>query len=270
MPGVAVQGSAIAFAELAGVGGRASPVISCGREARSVVREGIIAWTNIDSLLAELFPDPPALPGQYPGVTYLYVKDVEFVPFPDVPPQGHLAYSGSGVLTYLYAKATIAYDTLKFDPVDLIARRRSFSVQTITLPDYALYWESDGAELKVPDVQAIKNVPVIEHHITLYRSTSYNATTVQANIGKINDGTFEGADDETLMFVGSDSDFVVGTRGVQTFTNTFVFHERRIQTPAGVKGWNYFWRPDSAIWDKVVDTGGDPIYQKVTTFGDLY
>lgn len=269
MPGLAVSGGAVAFAEFVGVGGRATPIISCGTEQRAVTREGVIAWSAIDTLLAECFPAPPALPGQYPGITYLYVKNVEISPYPESPKQSDCAYSG-GVLTYLYAKAVISYETLKYDPVDLIARRRSYSVEAITLPDHELYWESDGGELKIPDVQAIKTVPIVEHQITLYRSTSYNDTDVQANIGKINDGTFEGAADETLMFSGADNDFVVGTTGVKTHTTTYCFKERRVQTASGVKGWNHFWRPDTGLWDRLIDSGGDPIYQKVTTFGDLF
>lgn len=270
---ILVAGGSIPFNEFATSDqGGPSPTYSADRESRGCTRVGFIAWSSIDAALLELFPNPPALPGVHPTVAYLYADKVtEIRPWPDSPDEGDVTCP-SGINNYAYAKLTIQYSTLKYDESDLISRSRTYSVESMPLPDVGLEW-ANGDKVELSDVQAYKNIPIVEHKITLYRSTASSDANIRALGGFVNDGAFEGADSETLLFTGADESFVISTSGVKSYTKTFSFKERRIKDGANVYGWNHAWRADAAgggAWTRLQTEAGDPIYPKTANFGNLF
>jgi hypothetical protein len=271
--GVLVAGGSIAFNELATAEhGGPSPIYSADRESRGCTRVGVIAYADIDAALLELFPDPPAIPGIHPTVAYLFADKVtEIRPWPDSPDVSEVSCP-AGVNVYAYAKLTIQYATLKYDEADLLSRSRTYSVESMPLPDVGLRW-AGGDKLELADVQAYKNIPIIEHKITLHRSTGSSDATIRDLGGFVNDGAFEGADDQTLLFTGADESFTISTNGVKSYTKTFTFKERRIKHAGNVYGWNHAWRADApggGAWVLIETENGDPLYPKSTDFGNLF
>lgn len=271
--GLLVAGGSVTCEELATAEqGGPSPIYSADRETRGATRVVIISYANIDAALLELFPNPPALPGVYPTVSYLYADRVTDIrPWPDSPDEGDVTCP-SGVNVYSEAKMTIQYSTLKYDPSDLISRSRTYSVESMPLPAVGLQWVG-GGKLELSDIQAYKNIPIIEHKITLFRSSASSDTTIRDLGGFVNDGAFEGAADQTLLFTGADESFKISTNGVKDYTKTFSFKERRIKHAGSVYGWNHAWRQDAAgggAWVGIETENGDPLYPVSPDFGDLF
>lgn len=273
VPGLLVAGGSIDFYEFATAAeGGPSPKFSASRERRGATRIGYIDWQEIDAAMLELFPDPPALPGIYPGVSYLFADQVtEISPWPASPLEGEVTCP-AGVNQYDKAKLVIQYATLPYDESDLISRSRTYSVQSMPVPENGVFWE-DGSRINIPDLVAFKNIPVIEHKITLYRSDASSDSDVRDLIGLCNDGAFEGAADETLLFNGIDESFTISTSGVKSYTKTFSFTERRVRDGANVYGWNHAWRQNAAgggEWQRLKTKNGDPFIPKTANFGNLF
>lgn len=268
--GSLVQGGSISFDELASAeAGGPSPRIMASRDSRSATRIGIINWTDIDAALLELFPNPPALPGTYPGVSYLFADGVsEIVAWPDSPPNDQVTCP-SGVNLYSKAKITVTYSTLKYDESDLISRSRTYSVEAMPLPEIGLVWQDTAQPIQLSDIQAYKNIPIIEHQITLYRGTTSADSNVRDLAGKVNSSTFEGGDTETLLFLGAEENFTISTAGVKSYTQTFRFKERRIKDGSSVYGWNHAWRHATGEWAKLLTTQGNTLYP-TGSFASLY
>lgn len=266
----AVQGGSIAFAELVGIDGGPSPTISGGRKDRAATRVGTIGWTNIDALLLECFPNPPSLPGTYPGVSYLYCDRVEIEPWPAIPPQGHISYA-SGIAVYTYAKVTIHYQTLQYDPSTMLSWKRSYSVEAIELKSVGLKWSDTGNPIKQEDVKAYKSVPIIEHVITRHRANASLGSTFQTEVGKVNSATWNGAAAETLMFTGAEEDLQVGTAGSIEYTRTIHFKERRAQFAGSVYGWNATLRQeaDAAVFAAFTTAAGEKVFPTSANFNAL-
>lgn len=270
MTNIAVQGGAVAFDELEGEeGGGPSPVITADRYGRAATREGRVLWTDIDALLLECFPPAGSLPGQYPGVSYLFVDSVEITPaVPDKPTR-----SGN-VLVWPYAVVKIGYKTPDYDTSTLLSRRYSFSADAMTLPSGFLRWgEQYGDIIQQEDVRPHKVIRVIEHSITHHRQASIPFGVLRTHVGRINDDEYEGAPAETLYFSGVEIGIEFDTVGNTTRDITYSFRERVINRSGaygtGTIGWNHIWRPDTGDWDKPVDEMGNFLYQ-TADFTELF
>lgn len=271
--GVAVAGGVVPFDELAG-----SPKFSLGRESRDATRVGKVAWANIDLLALECFPVAPALPGVYPGITFLYADAVEIEPFhPD--PGLEMVCTGN-TASYDFARVTIKYSRLPYESSTLITRRYSMTGEFMTLPSGLLRWEDQavGKHINEEDVTAAKIIPSIEHSITWNRvlNSAIPWDAIKANIGKVNDGDLDNAyfpsvTDETLLYLGAELNFTFSTDGSQVWTLEHRFQERRVKSGADVFGWNHFWRPSDSLWKKLLNKDdNNPVYPKSTTFNDLF
>lgn len=262
MATIATSTGTVAFEELNGW-----PKFEGARESRSAVRKGIIPWVSIDALFNELFPPPPAPPGQYPGVPQLYAESLEIE-----PQLGEESCSTSGFNTniYAFAIATIRYTTLPYESDTLLQARYSVGAEFLRMPGRSLYWEDDDEPIKNEDVQAGKLIPMIEHSFTRYRAVSIPWTAIRANIGCVNDGIYRGVADQQLLFVGAEISWQYEQSGVQTWTLDYRFHERNIKVGNNTYGWNHVFDPTSKTWRKVIDGNGNSLYKKVTTFDQLF
>lgn len=267
--GKAVQGGSVTFEDIAGK----SPAISAGRESRDVTRIGKIAWSSIDALILELFPPAPALPGAYPGVAYLYANTLRVSPFHPDPSQSEMTCGD--VASYTYALAEITYSRLPYESSDLLTRRYSFSVEALIMPGMGLHWEGDAADkiIEVDDVYAAKQIPLVEHSITLHRVTAVQfaarLAAIRDNIGHVNDGEFEGAADNTLLFCGAEAQFTLSTDGSMTWTLDYRFQERRITDGNNIRGWQHIWNPKTKKWARPQDADGNFLYPESSDFDDL-
>lgn len=269
MAGKLVEGGLVPFDEFTGDGNHLpSPRYSGGTDNIKVVREGLIAFANINAALAELAPDPPSQVGVFPGVPYLYVTGWTIDPWPETQPDTESAYNAFGVTNYLRAKITVEYGSLQRSDADLIARRRTHSLESISVNAVDARWE-DGGLIKIP-VDHFKRVGITDHHITVYRASTDKDAAIRANIGCVNSATFEGAAAETLLFTGVDEDFQYGTSGVKSRTRTYHFRERRIVVGSNVYGWNHAFREETGAWERVKYKDGSYMHLLSSAFNTLF
>lgn len=253
-----------------------SPSISLKRDSRTITRRGRILWENIDAAIAECYPGAPIIYGAHPTVSYLYVDDFSIKPFHPNPADEDVTVT-DGVLVHEYAEIEITYSPLNVDResdgaggFDLLSRTFTCGGDFMTMPSNSLEWEDiPGKAVQQEEISAAKIIPSVEHQITLHRKTSINWTALRDNIGKVCDGTFEGAADETLLFSGAEVTFKINNVGTKELTLGLNFKERFIKQGANTYGWNHFLRSDGS-WKRLKDRAGNLIYPKSTHFADLF
>ena len=257
-----VFGGAVAFEELID-----SPAIDLERKTRTIKRRGTILWSSIDALAAECYPAIPAVYGRHPVISYLYVDKVSIKPFNPNPEDDQLAIV-SGVLAHQYAEVEITYSPL--DEEEGLTRKWSFGGEFMTLPSNSLEWEDQpGIAVQQEEISAAKIIPSIEHSITQHRRPTVNWTAFRDNIGKVNDGVYEGAASQTLLFAGAEIDFRRNNAGTAEYTKALKFQERCIKQGNDTYGWNHFLRSDGQ-WVRLKDKGGNLIYPISADFNDLF
>lgn len=268
----AIAGGAVTFSELVGVPAL-SRTITANRRTRTETRVGLIAWINIDALLLECFPAAPALPGVHPSVAYMYVQEIEIKPWPPVPAESDLSCLSTNV-NYTSAICTIKYAPLEYDDGDLIKRRARVSVDVMTLPANATKWEDTGERPEQEDLIAGKQIPMVDWQFSYFQvppaKEAVLDAAVQALIGHVNDGVYDGKASETLLFKGYDKEWAVDSNGDQKFTYGYQFGERRVQDGSSVYGWNHFYRNKTGTWAKLLQKDGSPIYPKSANFSNLF
>jgi hypothetical protein len=272
MSSLLVDGGLVSFEEDV-----SSPQLGLTREARSITRTGRILGANIEAAILECYPAAPAVLGRHPTANWLYVDSLNFEPWHPNPAIADVVVSG-GVASHLYNKLSVTYSRLPFDQepngsggTDFLTRRWSFGAEMLTMPAAKLRWASDGTQVQTEDISAAKLIPTIEHSITVHRKLTIPWTAIRANIGKLNDGAWNGADDQTLLFAGGEVSFTFSTDGTKLYTLDLRFQERRIVEGANIYGWNYFFRNKAgAKWDQLKDEANELMYQKSSTFSDLF
>ncbi len=253
-----------------------SPQISLGRESRSIKRTGFIDWNNIEALNAECYPAAPLIYGRHPTVNYLYVDSIEISPKHENAALEDISVV-SGIAVHSLAKIEVTYTRVDFDEeddgaggFDLLSRKWSFTGEFMTLPSHSLEWEDiPGQAVQQEEISAAKIIPTIEHSITQHRRTSINWTAIRENFGKVNDGEYQGAADETLLLAGVEISFQFNSNGTKVYTQDLKFHERLIKQGANTYGWNHFLRADGQ-WKRLKDKAGNLIYPKTNDFADLF
>lgn len=260
--GKAVDGGAVIFDDLAGEIGYQITL-----KEETATRTGRVAWVDLDALVDECFPSPPSLPGLLPGSTYVYVKSVDIKV--DHPEPGNELVPGD-VPTYSTANVTINYGPLDLggngdhaDSDDGISRKWGVSAEFLTVEKVDLAWDNDDP-VTTDGVTFGKIIPQISHSIDCQRvdAASVPYAAVRDLIGKVNDGTFEGAADETLLFTGAEISFK-NVRGEQIYSLGYKFDERIVKQGTDQVGWNYFFRPDTGTWQKIKTVNGNHrIYPK--------
>ena len=273
----AVAGGSVSVWEFVGVGAPASRTRTAKRAERAPTGAGEnrtvrLAWADVDDLFDECFPAAPALPGQHPTKSYLYVESVEIKPFPEVPSESDITYGD--VVEYTQAIATIVYNTLPYDPSELMRWHQSGSNEVVLLPSNSWYWEGSPPEvIKNEDVPASKFVPIIDHTVDLFRvDPSYEAvilSRLRTLCGKVNRTTWRGAPAETVLLEGYDSDSIVDSSGHRTLTFSYRFRERNLKfgNTTSSFGWNHFPRQEASgasKWQRIIDKNGNFVYPRTT------
>ncbi len=259
----------VAFNEISGSPKRIQTSVNAEAE-----RRGIIAWSDIDALIAQVFPSTinagivveQGAGVAYPGNSFLRADSIEFVPhFGEEDPTTNvdLSQDFDTLTTYTSALATIVYLTQKFaqgeeeqeeDPTTFLRHRWSIGGEFLSLGGDSAIWELDGEQSA--DTEPAVFVPTVEHEITWPRVTSPPFAAIRDRIGKVNDtelnfvtGTIA---KETLAFVGAEIQREVLSDGSRAWEVTYRFSERRVVSldedadlsgpSPGIGGWNHYWR----------------------------
>lgn len=221
--GYAVQYGAVQFDDFPGY-----PQIKGTRDNLTAKRSGIVKWSDIDALLLECWPPGATAPNVYPDMPYLFVEGVDIEPFPgDEIGAPDMICSGASP-NYLFAKVTIDYKTLDYDPSDLIKRKYSYGGEFMTLPSSGLRWNSQphGATIQSEDLHAGRILPTLEHEMEFGQVYFVPWLAIRLCLGHVNSWWFEGAPPETLLFLGADINFSFNHRGNQVWKITYKFSER--------------------------------------------
>lgn len=257
----------VAFNEISGSPKRIHTSVNA-----EAVRFGIIAWADIDALIAQVLPSTinagivveQGAGIAFPGVGFLRADSMEFVPHfdEDDPQTGPDTNQDFDTLpTYLNALATINYTTQRFateeqeeDPVLFLTHRWSIGGEFLGIGGESVLWDLDNEQ--AADVEPAVFVPTIEHEITWTHVENPPFSIIRDRIGKVNDAalTFKTGTitTETLAFVGAELQRQVLSDGVRAWEVTYRFSERRVVSldedadlsgpSPGVGGWNHFWR----------------------------
>ena len=255
----------MAFDELPG-----SPLYSGNGAERRATRRGLIPWGDINAHFGSLFPLPiggiPQVPAQLTGAIGMYADQVSYEPhFGGNERQNGV--DGNGIETYDRAIATITYKTMTFTQEDpessqIITRRIDIGAEYLTLPELSLKWENGGEPVQTPDVRAGKLIGMLTHCLTFHRVPNPPYSTIRSLVGKVNSSTFEGAVEESMLFLGAQFTQVVTSDGSQPWEITMQFSERNIDGTSNI-GWNHFYKPtgnEKGTWQRLVTAAGDPIY----------
>lgn len=269
--GIAVAGGSVLCTDFVGEGMPASRHITARRNDKSnasfgETRNCLMAWADIDALLAECFPAAPALPGRHPTVAYLYVESVDITPWPPIPPQADLTIGT--VVNYVAATAAITYSTLPYDTSDFITRRKNASIEVVLLPTHDWRWEATPPEaITTPDVPLGKHVPIIDHVFDYHRVPASKEAAIDAAarslIGRVNRSTWRNASAQTVYFAGYESVWTIDSLGNKTFTFSFQFRERRLKFENQTFGWNHFPRLEGSgptKWQRIMDLSRNYVY----------
>jgi hypothetical protein len=138
-------------------------------------------------------------------------------------------------------------------PIVWCTQELDFSVETLSLPNSTYYWEGDSSTATIP-VQV--DIPIITLVLTFHRRSSLPVSTVRSLVGKVNDATFLGAGQQTVLFRGARTTREASTDGTTTQKVQLTFQQRPVS-------WNKFLRPNrmptgttTATWDNLRDADG--------------
>jgi hypothetical protein len=243
-------------------------------------------WTQINTLISELFPypwdgfGPLAL---FPGFSWMIAHSAKFEPFdpqhPDGTGQAENIYSAGG------CKVTVDYqwtewkdgnhdktrpDKNKTQPKDdngndvVLSWETAIGAEFLVLPTSAIKWANaaPGVGTTVSDdIHAGIVIPTIEHTLTRPWATSVPWQNIRTCVGSVNKGDFWGAPSECLLFAGVEAHREWDQFGLKTATLKYKFSEKNMGTQASPKGWNYFFRgPPVGDFDQLLRLDGNPIF----------
>ncbi len=267
--GVAVQGGLISFEDLDEA---RSPQYQFTRDGMSATRVGKVAGSDLAALYLELYPSPPAPPGAFPGISFLYVDTVSIVPQPEPVPAGSPP-------VFNYYEATIHYSPIPYETgipgEPLITRRYGVSGEFITVPETGMLWASDGRDVKADEQESAKRVTFTDHFITWHRAISIPAAAIRANAGKINlnalnNRYFNNVAANALLYLGAEIGYSVTTDGTPVFTIEHKFQEKIIKADGNTYYWNHQYDPLTQSWDKMITATGSYVYDESADFNDLF
>ena len=268
----AVAGSSVPFAELVGTP-KLSRAISANRKKKGEVRHGIIPWVGIDTLMAECFPNPPALPGVHPTVPFLFAESLDIRPWPLQPSENQYNFNAN-IVNYNEAICTIKYSPLPYDSTTLITRKSNYSAEVQLMPASGCKWQDTGDPVKSGDTQSGKVIPMVDHTFEFHRVHPNREgpldAVVRGLVGKVNSGAFSGIPAETLLFKGASKTWSIESNGQQTFTYGMQFKERALKIGNNTYTWNHFFRNEDGTYAKLLTKDNNLVYQTAGNFSDLF
>lgn len=272
MSQVAVAGGSVAFNELVGLP-KLSRRISANRKKRGETRHGIIRWVDIDALLLECLPAPPALPGIHPRVGYLHVDSVDIMPWPPNPGTNGFSYNGL-IVDYVEAIVAIKYSPLPYDSSTLITRKSTYSAEVQLQPASGIKWQDTDDPVKSSDTQVGKVVPMVDHTFEFHRVAPNREgpldSVVRSLVGMVNTSTYSGIPAETLLFKGASKTWTIDSTGNQTFTYGMQFKERSLKDDTDAWGWNHFYRNEDGKYARILTKEGNLMYATTNQFSNLF
>lgn len=233
---------------------------------RTLVRKGIILSSDLDTLMAECFPDPPELPGLHPEVGYLYVSDVDCIGLGGVPSCDNTL--SNVVNQWQYLECTITYTPLSYG-ANRVSRSATTSIEALphmvhTLsavtsssadPVDSSLTNYNGHFIAAENIPAYHFVPKEQIQYQLENVPISHYTSIMAAkdllIGHVNRDTWQDYEPETLLFEGVSENYATSPSGIQVFSLTLNFSSVKIRLAghedyAGrtVFGHNHLFVPD--------------------------
>ena len=276
-----------------------SPTIDYAVESASAVRKGKIAWSNIDALIAELFPSGSNTLA-YPTNDYLRASRLSIVPLAkeeDVTTTSSSDLSLATLNSYNFAEVTIEYETSEEDdeggggggggggdpqdpqdPVSLLKHRWSPGGEFLTVPSFGWEWSFDSKEID-RDLELGIMVPTIEHQITWPRVVSPPFSAIRSTIGRVNASpiNFKTGEivEETLLFLGADLQREILSTGALAWEVSYRFSEKKVDagdfgvaSDSSSGGWNHFFRSDEEFSNATPKVGFYRVKGRTEYLGD--
>ena len=273
----------VAFKELAG-----SPVEQYGEDGFTARREFLIAWEDREAFAAEVLGIASEHGGSpklaYPGKSAVYAMSLRYEPLdPDNPDSQVLTELAEGLNSYSqsFARARVEYRTLTYDRGDtptvpggtFLTYRMRFAAEYLPIPPRGWGWEDDPGAPLPDDMNLSMTVPVTEHHLTWHLVANPPWDAIRECQGKVNQGTFLGAAEGTVLLEGADADkhFQTGfdlDHPEFFWRIQYVFRERAIKHGGEVFGWNHHFREKPPGWVPI-RFGGNPMYE-LADFAPLF
>lgn len=233
-------------------------------------RVGLIAWSDLDDLIAELLPSTvvagvsifPGVGAPFPGRPYLRAESLEWESYCDRITGPDAIPDYNTIPTYEFCKVSIKYGTPKGpqssseadeedsdtrDPVQLLTHRWSIGGEYLTIPGNGLIWDDDSSKVS-EDVTGATFIPTIEHQITWPRVTKPPFAAMRELIGKCNSVAFDFSTGtiapETGLFLGAELEREVMSDGARAWSVSYRISEKRRPAADQVEpgGWNHFYR----------------------------
>jgi hypothetical protein len=273
----------VAFKELAG-----SPVEQYGEDGFSARREFLIAWEDREAFAAEVLGTAAEHGGRpklaYPGKSAVFAASLRYEPLdPDNPDAQVLTDLAEGLNSYSksFARARVEYRTLTQDRNDapeaptgtFLTYRMRFAAEYLPIPPRGWSWADDPGAPLPDDMNLSMTIPVTEHHVTWHLVAKPPWDAIRSLQGKVNQGTFLGAAEGTMLLEGADADKQLQTGFDQdnpqfTWRLRYVFRERAIKHAGQVYGWNHHFREKPPGWAEI-RLGGNPMYE-LADFSPLF
>jgi hypothetical protein len=285
----------VAWNELSG-----SPKFEIQGTGSTAERRGLVAWTDLDALMAEVFPITTVgdLSGElvgapFPGRPYLCAESIQIQPFGDRITGPDTSQDFDTTTGYEKATVIVRYGTPKApttqsqndgDPIPFLKHRWTIGGEILSLPDSGLEW-AFSEEVVPENVNAGLFVPTIEHEITLPRVLQPPFDVIRDRVGTVNDATVTFStgtiQPETLLFLGAQLERVVMSDGERAWQLIYRFSERRVfpqdqdVDSVGFGGWNHFWLGGNSDggWYRLQrknSSGSDHDLFRQTSFPELF
>lgn len=188
----------------------------------------------------------------YPGASWLYAD--KFKPVGVVGNDGLKTNSDDSMIEYKYARCTVTYAPLPFDPTDMGSDGLDFGIELAALPSSieVFKWTSDNVAVPASDTPAIRIGCATISRVRRYADLPLD--TVLPALGKVNGATYRGITPGKLLFDGASAYRLLTSYGASMWTLQYRILYKSV-------GWNTIYRPSTNSFETVAGIGsGQPPY----------
>jgi hypothetical protein len=110
-----------------------------------------------------------------------------------------------------------------------------------------------GSRTVAEEVNAGVFVPTVEHNITWHYVAFPPWTAMRTAVGKVNSASWIRCPPGTVLFLGAEASIDISAEETKYWTvdYKFVYKNQATADDPEPKGWNYFLRPASGLWEKI-------------------